>query len=267
MKLSAFGWIGIIIGCLGGLVGIIVAIIAAPVEGSIFAVIFIAIFGGVFWSVLFKPMFIARKLEKNGVPASAKIMEVRDTGVTVNNSPQIKMLLEVNSSVSGTYLVETKQIISRLQTSLYQPGAVIPVIVDPNNKNLVSLDYGERTFTAGSPSFQNTKSVLTGPWSGMSAEEAQRRLAELDSSNKEIYSIGRSCRALVKKYTWLGIYVNGKNPAVELEVEVLPEDRPAFSATVFGIIKAESVSKFQVGEEIYVKYDTGDISRVTVEHS
>jgi len=263
MKFNTFGWIGIIAGGLGGLIGMTAAIIAAPVEGSIFAVIFIAIFGGVFWKFLFKPMIISRRLEKIGVTATAKILEVNDTGVTVNNNPQIKMLLEVNSNVSGTYLVESKQVISRLQIPMFQPGATIPVLIDPNNKNLVSLDYRENNLSA----FQNTNTVVTGPWSGISAEEAQRRLIELDNKNKEILSVGKSCRAIVTKYTWLGIYVNGNNPAVELNVEVLPDDRPAFRAAVYGVIKVENTGKFQVGEEIYVKYDQNDINRVTIEHS
>jgi hypothetical protein len=215
-------------------------------------------------------MMISKKLSKVGVPATAKIMELRDTGVTVNNSPQIKLLLEVNSPMGGTYLVETKQIISRLQTSSFQPGAVIPVIVDPNDKNMIALDYGNGSNASSNSSvssFNNPTSVLTGPWAGIDQEEALKRLVSFDNTNKEILAIGRSSRAIVSKYTWLGIDVNGENPAVELSLEVLPDDRPAFTAVTYCVIKQESVQKFQAGEEIYVKYDPNDVKRVTVEHS
>jgi len=266
MKFSKIGLIGIIIGCFGGLAGLVVGIAADPLFGSIFAVIFISIFGGVFWSVLIKPMMLSRRIAKNGVAASAKILEIHDTGVTVNNSPQVKLLVEVNSSLSGTYLVETKQIISRVQVPQFQPGAMFQVIVDPNDKNLISFDYGgNHATTAGSPGI--VENVVTGPWSGIGREEAERRLAEIDKKNKDILASGISSRAIVTKYTWLGIYVNGNNPAVELEIEVLPLDASAFKTKVIGVIMESSVSKFQPGEEIYVKYDSYNNSKVTIEHS
>jgi len=267
MKLSAGTWIGIIAGGLGGLIGMVVAIAASPIFGSIFSLVFIVIFGSVFWSTLFKPMFVSNRLAKNGVPASAKILEVHDTGMTVNNSPRIKLLLEVTSPMGGTYMVETKQIISRLQTALFQPGAVLQVLVDPNDKNMISFDYSDSSASSTPAGFQNSSTVPVGPWAGLGSVEAERRLAENDKRGKEIFAIGVSSRAIVLKYTWLGIYVNGNNPAVELELEVLPVDRPAFKGTTIGVILEASVPKFQPGEEIYVKYDTSDTSRITIEHS
>jgi hypothetical protein len=267
MKLNIFGWIGIIIGCLGGLVGMIVAIIAAPIEGTIFSVIFIAIFGGVFWTVLFKPMMITRRLEKNGVPATAKILKVSDTGVTVNNSPQVKLLLEVSSPLGGAYMIETKQIISRLQTALFQPGAVLPVIVDPNDKNLITIDYRDNANVTATSGSQDVNNVPVGPWAGIKKQEAESRLWEIDRMNKEIMATGVSAKAIVTKYTWLGIYVNGNNPAAEVELEVMPEDRPAFKGITKGVLMETSVPKFQPGEEILVKYDPVDITKITIEHS
>jgi hypothetical protein len=260
------GTIGIIVGILGGLAGLTVGIIADPVFGSIFGIIFLSIFGGVFWAVLFKPMMVRKKLAKNGVPATAKILEIHDTGVTVNNSPQVKLLVEVNSSVSGTYLVETKQIISRVQVPQFQPGAMFTVLVDPNDKNLISFDAGSTTNNTGSTG-NNTNSVVTGPWAGISGEEAERRLAEIDRKNKDLLVTGLSARAIVTKYTWLGIYVNGNNPAVELEIEILPANEPAFNAKVIGVINEIAVSKYQPGEDIYVKYDSYNKKKVTIEHS
>lgn len=267
MKFNIIGTIGIIIGALGGLAGLVVGIAADPVSGSIFAVIFLSIFGGVFWAFMFKPMMIRNKLAKNGVPATAKVLEIHDTGVTMNNSPQVKLLLEVSSPVSGTYLVETKQIISRVQIPQFQPGAMFSVLVDPNDKNLISFDTGTKTSAGAYSAGNNSNSVVTGPWAGVGSDEAQRRLAEIDRKNKEILSTGTSSRAIVTKYTWLGIYVNGNNPAVELEIEILPANEPSFTSKVYGVINEIAVSKYQPGEDIYVKYDPYDKKRVTIEHS
>ena len=59
----------------------------------------------------------------------------------------------------------------------------------------------------------------------------------------------------------------GNNPWTEMEIEVLPTDGPSFEAKVKGAISEQSVSKYQPGEEIYVKYVSSDHSRVAIDHS
>jgi hypothetical protein len=265
--------IGIIIGLIGGGIGLLVGFLAVAMTGSIFGIVFyivfVGVFAAVFWNVLFKPMMINKRLAQRGISTTAKVMEIKDTGVTVNNSPQIKLTLEVYPPNGEPYLVQTKQLISRLQTSMYQVGSVLSVLIDPDDKNLISLDYGGKgSQSAGSTGGNyDTNSVLTGPWAGMSKTDAERKLYDIDARNKQIFAYGISCRAIVKKYTWLGIYVNGDNPAVEIELEVLPNDKAAFDATVNGVIMEQSIPKFQAGEEIYVKYDPNNTANVTIEHS
>lgn len=274
MKMSTIGWIGTIVGVLGGLVGMAVAIAASPLFGSIFALFFILVFGGVFWSV-FRPMAVQNKLQKTGVSAQATILKVSDTGVTVNNSPQIKLLLQVTPPTGMPYQVETKILISRLQTYSYQQGMSVPVKIDPNDKNLIALDYsGGNGDGASASSYGSTGYNMSNGGNSENAgytqkqiDDANAMISKINDDNVKLLAYGESARAIVTKYTWMGIYVNGNNPAVTLELEVLPESRSAFKATAKGVIMETSVSKFQPGEEIYVKYDPDDISKVTVEHS
>ena len=263
--------IGIIIGLVAGAIGIIVALIAVIATkewfGGIIIVVTIGIMGTVFWRVLFKPMMINRRLAKNGVGATAKIMKVSDTGVTVNQAPQIKLMLEVYPPNGQPYLVETKQIISRLQTAMYREGNVLPVLIDLEDKDIIAIDYEGKGNPAGGSGSFSTDKIMIGPWAGMGKQDAEKKLYDIDALNKEIFAYGTSSKAVVTKYTWLGIYVNGQNPAVELELQVLPSSSPAFSATVIGVVMEQSVPKFQAGEEILVKYDTNNTSKVTIEHS
>ncbi|MBE2227475.1 MAG: hypothetical protein IAE93_09045 [Ignavibacteria bacterium] len=268
MKMNWGMWIG-----LGGAaIGLIVGIGAVVATKAWFALaimaVVIGIMGTVFWKVLFGPMVLSRRLAKSGYATSARVVEVSDTGVTVNNAPQVKMLLEVTPPNGTTYLVETKQLISRLQTAMYQPGSMIPVLIDLNDKNSIVINYeGEAGAGGGQSGNGNLTSVPTGPWAGMPVAEAERKLFDNDARNKELLKYGISSKAIVTKYTWLGIYVNGNNPAIELEAQVLPVDKPAFGAKMIGVIMEQSVSKFQAGEEIYVKYDPANTSKVTIEHS
>jgi hypothetical protein len=208
----------------------------------------------VYWFV-FRSIFGQNKLLKTGVSARAVIKQVSDTGVTVNNNPQIKLLLEVSPPTGAPYLVETKTIISRLQPGMYQPGMEIAVKVDPNNKDKVAVDP---TGGAGGGGFSGSM---------MTMQEAEAMLRKINDESTKLMAYGESSRAIVTGYQWLGVYVNGNNPFVSLDLEVLPETRSSFKAKAKGVISEQSVPKFQPGEEIYVKFDPNDISKVTIEHS
>ncbi len=268
MKMNWGMWVGLGGAAIGLTVGLIAVIATKAWIPLIIMVIVVGIMVSVFWKVLFGPMILRSKLAKSGFATTARVVEVSDTGVTVNNAPQVKLLLEVTPPNGATYMVETKQLISRLQTSIYQQGSMIPVLIDLNDKNSIVINYegsgGASGQTTGSYS---SNTVPSGPWAGMGQTDAERKLVDIDAKNKQIFAYGVSSKAIVTKYTWLGIYVNGNNPAAEIEIEVLPTDRPAFHGKTIGVFMETSVPKFQAGEEIFVKYDPNDVSKVTVEHS
>ncbi len=262
---------GMIIGLIGGGIGLAAAVISIIVTKAWFALIImgivVCIVGFVFWKVLFGPMMLSRRLAKSGFATTARVVEMQDTGVTLNNAPQVKLLLEVTPPNGAAYLVETKQLISRLQTSMFMPGSTVPVLIDLNDKNTITLNYEGSGSSSGHSESYSSSVVPTGPWAGMRQTDAERKLLDIDTKNKEILSYGTSCKAIVTKYTWLGINVNGNNPAAEVEFQVLPSDRPAFGGKAIGVLMEISVPKFQVGEEIFVKYDQNDTSKITIEHS
>ncbi|RPI16567.1 MAG: hypothetical protein EHM58_11595 [Ignavibacteriae bacterium] len=263
MKMGIGGWIGIIVGGLGGLIGMAVAIAASPLFGSIFSLFFIIVFGGVFW-MIFRPMMVQNKLMKTGVPAQATILGVSDTGVTVNNSPQIKLLLQVSPPTGMPYQVETKLLISRLQTYAYQPGMTIAVKIDPNDKDKIAIDYSGG---ADSASAYSSNGGSMSNYTPQQIQDMTAMISKINDENMKLMAYGESARAIVTKYTPMGINVNGENPAVTLELEVLPQSRSPFKATAKGVIMATSIPKFQPGEEIFVKFDPNNIAKVTVEHS
>lgn len=268
MKMNWGMWIGLGGAAIGLIVGLGAVIAAKAWVPMIIMIVVVGIMAVIFWKTLFGPMVLSQRLAKSGYATTAKVLEVSDTGVTVNNAPQVKLLLEVTPPNGATYLVETKQLISRLQTSMYQPGNMIPVLIDLNDKDDIVINYeGAGGASGQSSTYGSPTSVPSGPWAGMPVAQAEQKLVENDNRNKELLKYGISSKAIVTKYTWLGIHVNGNNPAVELEVQVLPADRPAFGGKAIGVIMEQSVSKFQAGEEIFIKYDPADQTKITIEHS
>jgi hypothetical protein len=82
----------------------------------------------------------ARELQKTGIPAEAKILELWDTGMTLNNDPVVWLVLEVHPKEGAPYRAKTKSPISRLDVPQFQPGAIVPVRYDPKDHQRVSLD-------------------------------------------------------------------------------------------------------------------------------
>jgi hypothetical protein len=81
------------------------------------------------------------KLLQEGVAAQATILKIWDTGVTLNDNPQVGMLLEVKPPGSEPFRVEMKSIISRIALAQIQPGRVVPVRYDPQNPSKVALAF------------------------------------------------------------------------------------------------------------------------------
>ena len=86
---------------------------------------------------------VNKPVRENGVPASAKVLEVWDTGVRLNDNPVVGFRLLVTLQDGTSYEAETKNVVSVVHIPQVQPGAVLPVKVDLKNPQLVSLDIYE----------------------------------------------------------------------------------------------------------------------------
>ena len=268
IKMNTWAWIGVGGGIAGMLVGLYTAFSVGGSMGSTFSLIFLGVFGLVFfiiWRTFIGPMVNTSRLQKTGIPAVATILEVRDTGVTVNNNPQVKLVLEVRNNLGHKYTTSCRTMVSRINPFAFQPGMQVRVKIDPRNEQNVVIDYSGDTATKSTAAAAAT--ATAGNYSQADVSKLQAELEKMQAENTAISATGRPARAIIKKYTWLGAYVNGQNPYAELEVEVLPEASAAFSATVRGVISEASVEKYQPGKEIYVKYDFYDNSKVTIDHS
>ncbi|MFD3165975.1 hypothetical protein [Herpetosiphon sp. NSE202] len=83
-----------------------------------------------------------KKLLQQGLPGQARIINVYQTGLRINRNPQIGLVLEINGPL-GQYQTETKAVIPMISIPQFQPGAVLPIKIDPNNRNNIALDiYG-----------------------------------------------------------------------------------------------------------------------------
>jgi hypothetical protein len=82
----------------------------------------------------------AKHIRAVGVAADATVLQIWDTGITVNNDPVVGFLLDVKPDGRPAYQAKTKALISRLAVPRIQPGATLRVKYDPNDPAQVALD-------------------------------------------------------------------------------------------------------------------------------
>jgi hypothetical protein len=92
------------------------------------------------FSLIGKSRKLNEILLKTGEPASAKILSVSDTGVSINNSPRIALQLEVTPRTGSPFNAKIYTVVSRLKPFLYQPGMILHVRYDPNNLKAIAIE-------------------------------------------------------------------------------------------------------------------------------
>jgi len=80
-------------------------------------------------------------LMEHGIQGGAEILSREQTGVYINELPQVKFLLKITSPFGETYELEHKDVVSMLDMVSINVGAKIPVFIDPNNNKNILLVY------------------------------------------------------------------------------------------------------------------------------
>jgi succinate dehydrogenase/fumarate reductase flavoprotein subunit len=92
------------------------------------------VFGGVF-----KGMRETRQLMATGISAEAKILQIGETGMFVNNNPAVDIVMEVYPKGQAAYRVQTRAVVSMLRLAQIQPGNIVPVKYSAEDPNKVAL--------------------------------------------------------------------------------------------------------------------------------
>lgn len=78
-----------------------------------------------------------------GVPAHASIVQLVDTGTTINEDPVVEFVLDVDLGQGQRMLARSRGLVSRLDVAALQPGRIVPVRYDPDDRSRVALDLWE----------------------------------------------------------------------------------------------------------------------------
>jgi hypothetical protein len=91
---------------------------------------------------LFKRLFGSdeTKVDAVGTAGQAQIVSLSEGGPYVNQRPTITLALDVTLPGRAPYRAEARQQVGRLVIGQLEPGATIPVRVDPDDESKVTVD-------------------------------------------------------------------------------------------------------------------------------
>ena len=118
--------------------GTTITIISAVVGIGITVVVLFFVFR--MMSGLRQQVTASNTLLMTGVPAQAKVLQLMDTGTTINDNPMAQLVLEVQPQGSPAYQTQVKMIVPRLKLAQVQPGNTVLVKFDPNNPAMVAVN-------------------------------------------------------------------------------------------------------------------------------
>jgi len=103
-------------------------------------VVFLGLMALLYYKLAFQQIQLSKRLQKEGIAGTALITEVKDTGTTFSENPQILLSLEVKDSRGERYNASLLKVVSKYTPFIYQPGMTVAVKIDPENKMLVAID-------------------------------------------------------------------------------------------------------------------------------
>jgi hypothetical protein len=202
----------------------------------------------------------AQKALQTGLDATAVIVNTWDTGMRINDNPRIGMELQVQPPNGAPFQVRIEQTVSIVHMPMYQPGVNLQVKYDPADpRNLAIVGVLGSAQPGGMPGYPGAAPAVT---QAQADQWAVQTKALQDS-----LSNGPTAPARVVQYQPAGFFVNGNNPAVNLQLEVQPPTGPKFVALTQCVVNASAVAKYQPGQMVTVHYNPNDFTKVYMAHS
>lgn len=114
-----------------------------------------AVLGGVGVIMMFFAARMSRRakqteqIQTTGIPGQAVITGMRQTGMYLNEQPQVELQLQVTTQMQAAYQVTKKEYVPLMMLGTLTSGRPLPVKVDPANPQNVVIEWGSAASFGG----------------------------------------------------------------------------------------------------------------------
>ncbi len=194
----------------------------------------------------------ARNLLQTGVPASAMIVSIEDTGWRVNDQPQAKVTLQVTPTDRPPFQAVIKQVFSPFDLGSLVPGGSAQVRFDPNDTTKLVIE----SLGGG---------MAAGMMGGAPANQAlQSAMLAQDQYYAQLRNTGLEANAMILTSTNLNIRNEDTAWVFRLTFDVTTATGEHFQSETQAAIADASQYKYQPGKKVIVRYDPNNRSQVAL---
>ena len=202
--------------------------------------------GMVILSILFILKMEQQKI-KDGEPAVGLVTSAMQTGVYINEQPQLHFKLLVTRKGGAQYTTELKAVISLLSLDNFKAGAVVPLLVSQQDRNKVAFAWEGQVATSDIQALMNEQLIK---------QDVSAELLEVSRSGEHAY-------AKVLDATPLGSTPNDKLK-LRLDLAITKADGDTFQVTTTKEIRDSMLARLQPGTIIKVTYAPSDPSKIVL---
>jgi hypothetical protein len=203
----------------------------------------------------------AQRLKIQGIPGQARIVSMRQTGVTMNEQPQIELTLEVTSSMQGPYQVVVKEWVPMMMLGRLTSGLPLPVKVDPMNPNSLVIEW-ESSMGTGMPMGGVSGAGMMPP---AQADTSQYTSAGRQAEKERLLASGVAGSATVVSATPTGQIDTEGRPVYDLVLTIQVPGQPPMQGPARTGIPQERVDQLEPGDTVPLKVDPSNPTVMTVD--
>jgi hypothetical protein len=204
----------------------------------------------------------AQRLRTSGVPGQATIQGMRQTGVYLNEQPQIELNLQVQTQMHGPYQVTVREYVPLMLLGTLSSGRPLPVKVDPADPQKLVIEW-ESAMSGGMPMGGMTPGMPAAP--PPSADTTQYDPQARQAEKERLLVTGVAGRATVNSARATGDTDSEGRPVYDLMLTIeIPGQQPMQGPARTGV-PPERVSQLEAGDTVAIKSDPANPTAMTID--
>jgi hypothetical protein len=212
----------------------------------------------------------AQRIKSQGVGGQATIVGMRQTGVSVNEQPQIELQLQVQDQMYGSRHVTLKEYVPLMMLGALSSGRPLPVKVDPANPNKVVIEWESAMAggmpIAGAPMGQVPDGQFAmGHMQQLPTSPPPLPKAEADREKKRILVEGIPGTARILASSATGQADHQGRPIHHMTLQIEIQGRPPIMGPALTGVPPERADQLEVGDSVPVKADPNDPSSIAID--
>jgi hypothetical protein len=232
----------------------------------------------VFFVLMRRFMGADRRLLATGIPGSALVLDVRDTGVTINHvNAVLEARLQVTIPGRAPYEASAEVTLGRMSWGALQPGMTVPVKVDPANPARVAIDWAGRrggvqlggaAGVIATPGGNFQIPGVAGAMQASTLRSAEDVVAEGERAEGTIQAVSHTGATAGQMAPDAGLDAEkAADPMVYVAMEVQPRQGAAFAAQGIYRVPKKKLGTLAIGRRVPVAFLPGRPETATIDWS